>query len=130
MMWINYWQNGWHGMWGWGWGFGGLIHLLFLAIVVFIIIRLFSAKGFYHFHQDNAIDILKKRYAKGNRFYVIFIRWIKKCEHMKVILISKDKILKTIYINRFLPTKHCLSRHRQYHQNQKLIQIPCHSNAF
>lgn len=65
MMWGNYWQNGWHGMWGW-WGFSGLlIHLLFIALIIFIIIRFFSFRGYYHSHDESAVDILKKRYAKG-----------------------------------------------------------------
>lgn len=65
MMWGNYWQNGWHGMWGW-WGFGfPLIHLLFIILIIFVIIRIFSGRGFYHLNQESALDILKKRYAKG-----------------------------------------------------------------
>ncbi len=65
MMWNNYWHYGWPGMMGW-WGFGGpIIGIIFMALIVFLFIRLFSAGGIYHSRQDSALDILKKRYAKG-----------------------------------------------------------------
>jgi putative membrane protein len=63
MMWGN-WPNCWHGMWGW-WGFGSLIHLLFIALIIFIVIRLFTGRGLYNYHQESSLEILKKRYAKG-----------------------------------------------------------------
>ncbi len=61
----NFWFYGWPGMMRW-WGFGvPLIHILFLALIIFIIVRLFSSGGWYQSHPESAVDILKKRYAKG-----------------------------------------------------------------
>ena len=66
MMW-----NGYEG-WGWGWGFG-LLHMLgfwiLLIVAVMLIVRWLggvpgrSESG--HEVRETALDILKKRYAKG-----------------------------------------------------------------
>ena len=66
MMW-----NGYEG-WGWGWGFG-LLHMLgfwiLLIVAVMLIVRWLggvpgrSESG--HASRETALDILKKRYAKG-----------------------------------------------------------------
>ncbi len=61
------------GMMGWGilaW-FGPIMMLIFwiaiiLAIIFFIRWLIFSAKGSHHLKpEDSALDILKKRYARG-----------------------------------------------------------------
>lgn len=54
--------------WNMGFGFGGVFMLLFwtlLAIGVIYSVRRFSAKGSFSERDDSALEILKKRYAKG-----------------------------------------------------------------
>lgn len=65
-----YYPRGWHMMdWGHGfWGFGGafmwLIFLVLIGFVVYFVVR--GEKWMKHGGSDEtALDILKKRYAKG-----------------------------------------------------------------
>ncbi len=56
---------------------GGILHLLFWILVIWLIVALFRRPGRYHWHHDeywrgrgrttstSALDILKERYAKG-----------------------------------------------------------------
>lgn len=56
-----------HGM-GWGtWGFGWIIWIIVLVIIVWGIIKIVSSNSNkpQHKQDENALDILKKRYAKG-----------------------------------------------------------------
>jgi len=63
-------MDGWGYMSGWGWGgmvFGGVIMLLWLALVIGLIVFLFrwiSGSSRRNSSQD-ALDILKQRYARG-----------------------------------------------------------------
>jgi len=65
-----YYPRGWHMMDDWGhmsWGYGGvLMWLIFLAligVVVYFVVR--GEKWIKRGGDETAIDILKKRYAKG-----------------------------------------------------------------
>ena len=56
-----------HGM-GWGtWGFGWIIWIIVLVIIIWGIIKIVSSNSNkpQHHEEENALDILKKRYAKG-----------------------------------------------------------------
>lgn len=65
MMWGNYWHYGWPGFIGW-WGFlGPGFGILLMAAMIFLCMRHSSSRGMNHNKQESALDILKKRYAKG-----------------------------------------------------------------
>jgi putative membrane protein len=58
------------GPWGWGWAIGGLIMTLaFWGVIVagvVIAIRAFSGRGAAAWpHTDDALEILRRRYAAG-----------------------------------------------------------------
>lgn len=54
---------GWH---GWGMGFGWFYGLIFLALIIWIIVRLTVQNQHSGYDSRNkALDILKERYAKG-----------------------------------------------------------------
>ncbi len=63
-------MDGWEYMSNWGWGgmaFGGIMMLLWLALIVALIVFLFrwiSGSSRKNSNQD-ALDILKRRYARG-----------------------------------------------------------------
>ncbi len=66
MMWGN-WNGNWPGMMGW-WGFGGaFMGLLFFILLIVIIVFVIRAArgGAYRGLGETPLDILKKRYAKG-----------------------------------------------------------------
>jgi putative membrane protein len=67
-------------MWGWGWGLGhgaygfpywligGGVRLVFLAAVVVgavYVVRYFTRQGWRGHSEESALDILQKRYARG-----------------------------------------------------------------
>jgi len=53
-------------MWGWGGLFMGLLFLLFIGLIVYLIIRSAKPTSTEISHKENtALEILKKRYAKG-----------------------------------------------------------------
>jgi len=65
-------------MWGWGWMHGGYglpfwwlgagFRLVFLAAVVIgivALVRSFGRRGWPGHHEESALDILQKRYARG-----------------------------------------------------------------
>jgi putative membrane protein len=58
-----------YGMMGYGWGFGGIIigSLFIILLIMLIIISIKSAFriGKEKFGLDSALDILRKRYARG-----------------------------------------------------------------
>jgi putative membrane protein len=64
-----YYPRGWHMMdWGHGfWGYGGafmwLIFLVLIGVVIYFVLR--GDKWMKRGSEDTALDILKKRYAKG-----------------------------------------------------------------
>lgn len=67
-MWGGMYDGGWG--WGMGWGIFGLLHgLLWLVLIVMAIVVL--ARWLRHGHApapgsaESALDILKKRYARG-----------------------------------------------------------------
>lgn len=70
MMWGNYWHYGWSVFMCW-FGFMGI---LFMAMMLFFCMRHFSSWRMNHNKQESAIDILKKRYAKGEISKEDFIR--------------------------------------------------------
>ena len=59
------------GYWHYGYGpFEGILHVLFIVLILMIIVRLVRGKGmradWYHtMGGKDALDILKERYAKG-----------------------------------------------------------------
>lgn len=55
-----------YGMMGFGMGFGFLLMLLFLVAVVWLIITLASGIRGIREDESDALNILKKRYAKGD----------------------------------------------------------------
>ena len=63
-------MDGWEYMSSWGWGgmaFGGIMMLLWLALVIALIVFLFrwiSGSSRRNSNRD-ALDILKQRYARG-----------------------------------------------------------------
>jgi len=63
-------MNGWGNMSGWGWGgmaFGGIMMLLWFALIVTLIVflvRWISGSSRRKSNRD-ALDILKQRYARG-----------------------------------------------------------------
>ncbi len=66
MMWGHYWNGAWP-MMGW-WGLGGhIIGILILVLLIVFIIRFagMAGHGYYRGSGESALDILKKRYAKG-----------------------------------------------------------------
>ena len=58
-----------HDMWGWGWmWFGWVLWLILIAVIIWAVVRFTSsASGRSHSTppQESALDILKKRYARG-----------------------------------------------------------------
>lgn len=66
-----YYPRGWHGMGDWGhmsWGYGGafmwLIFMVLIGVVIYFVVR--GEKWMKRGGSDEtALDILKKRYAKG-----------------------------------------------------------------
>lgn len=63
--------DGSEGYWcGFGYGYGGMfmgiVVLIVLAVVVYFIVQAFRAKNSAGAGQESPLDILKKRYAKGD----------------------------------------------------------------
>jgi putative membrane protein len=53
-------------MWGWGGMFMGLLFLLFIGLIVYLIIKSAKTTSSEITHKENtALEILKKRYARG-----------------------------------------------------------------
>jgi putative membrane protein len=72
LFWSCYYPRGWHMMDAWNhrawWGYGGafmwLIFLVLIGVVVYFVVR--GEKWMKHSSsEETALDILKKRYAKG-----------------------------------------------------------------
>ena len=63
-MWGN-WGWGMPGYFGWGGLVMGLIMVAVLAVVVIVGIRLVNKTERSHAHEESALDVLKKRYARG-----------------------------------------------------------------
>ena len=60
------WDYGWG--WGMGFGFGWLFMILFWALVILgivYLVRMIAGSGKGAEKEETAMDILKKRYAKG-----------------------------------------------------------------
>ena len=64
MTWGDFWNYGWPWFMGW-WGFMPVFGILFMVLMIFFCIRRFSLWGIIHNKQESAVDILKRRYAKG-----------------------------------------------------------------
>lgn len=66
-----YYPGGWHGMDEWGhmsWGYGGVfMWLIFLALIGFVIYFVVRGEKWVKRggNEETALEILKKRYAKG-----------------------------------------------------------------
>jgi putative membrane protein len=63
---MMHWGN-WGG-YGWGMGFGWISMILFWALVIFVIVYIvqsLSRRAGQSIREESALDILKKRYAKG-----------------------------------------------------------------
>jgi putative membrane protein len=50
--------------WGWGMGLGWLIAIAAIVLLVVAVMRV-SDRGGKHASEESALDILKKRYARG-----------------------------------------------------------------
>lgn len=57
-------MGGWH-TFGWTGGIMILLWIVFIAVIVFAIVQLINKGSLYALPKESAIDILKKRYAKG-----------------------------------------------------------------
>ncbi len=55
------------GNWGWGMGFGWVFMIVFWALVILGVVYLvqMATRGGKSIGQETPLDILKKRYAKG-----------------------------------------------------------------
>ncbi len=63
-MWGN-WGWGMPGYFGWGgWGMG-LVMVAILAVVIVVGIRLVNKTDRAHQHEESSLEVLKKRYARG-----------------------------------------------------------------
>lgn len=54
-----------HMNWGWGGGLMMILWILVLAALIFWIVRVAQRNGNQPYQPESAIDILKKRYARG-----------------------------------------------------------------
>ena len=65
----GYGPMGWGHMINYGYGFGGgfmwVILLILIGVVIFLFVQSGKTKGFGGFSHETPLDILKKRYAKG-----------------------------------------------------------------
>lgn len=52
-------------MMGFGMMGGGLFGLLFMGLIIYLIISFFNNGTFYNIKNDNPLEILKERYARG-----------------------------------------------------------------
>ena len=52
-------------MMGFGMMGGGLFGLLFMGLIIYLIISFFNNGNFYNMKNDNPLEILKERYARG-----------------------------------------------------------------
>jgi len=51
--------------WGWGGGLMMILWILVIAALIFWIVRAIQRNGNQQYQPESAIDILKKRYARG-----------------------------------------------------------------
>lgn len=62
-------RSGWEGMMHYGFGFGGMfmwiIFLILIVLLIFFIVQTQKTKGQMPTQNESHLDILKKRYAKG-----------------------------------------------------------------
>ncbi|NNM54929.1 MAG: SHOCT domain-containing protein [Spirochaetales bacterium] len=63
-MWGN-WGWGMPGYFGWGGWVMGLVMVAVLAVVIVVGIRLVNKTDRSHQHEESALEVLKKRYARG-----------------------------------------------------------------
>ena len=63
------WEDGGNYWWGFGHGYGGMfmgfILLIVLVVAIYFVVQALRAKNTVGQAQDTPLDILKKRYAKG-----------------------------------------------------------------
>lgn len=62
-----YWGYG-HMMNGWGWaimGFAWIVAIVVIALVVYFISAGFRGRGYENMPRETPLEILKKRYARG-----------------------------------------------------------------
>jgi putative membrane protein len=57
-----HWMNG---HWGWGWGMGMILFWFLVVVVIIFLVRWIINQRPEPPRSDSALDILKKRYAKG-----------------------------------------------------------------
>lgn len=73
-----------HGL-GWGMGFAWPIGIIVMAIVIYLLIKVFApSDGRYnhrHTHSSSAMDLLKRRYANGEISKEEFDRIAKDLSH-------------------------------------------------
>jgi Predicted membrane protein len=53
------------GHWGWGWGMGMVLFWILIVAGIIVLVKWIAGQKSASLPEDSALDIIKRRYAKG-----------------------------------------------------------------